>query len=183
MEWLLALLIVLFAGKVKSDSQGKGYIDAPNQNGKPGSAIFWQHQTPAGFECLGYCNTVRREGENVIFDDVICIDLTQPGGIDTPKFLSVPKSDLKSVTNVAMGCVILAQLIEAGMLDGNCGTMLFDSPAVAEATKSRLAGHNMEISRKTPNLYQVSDDTDWARFWQAANPFPVNVEITPAGVA
>ena len=191
MEWLIAALVAFLTLKKDDKDSGSydnggGYIDAPVQpatkKGVPGSAIFWTHQTPAGFECAGYCNNVIRQGDNVIFSDLIAIDMTVKGGVDSPKFLSVPKASLRPV-NAAMGCLVLPELIDAGILDGPCGTMLFDDVANAKDTWVKHGRHALTVPRKTPNLYQVSHDTDWAVFWQAAEPFPIDVEITPAGVA
>ena len=184
MQWLSAALIVIFSMKVRNSrpTVHGGYTGAPDVKSVPGAAIFWTHQTTAGFSCAGYCDNVVLDGDNVLFNNMICIDLTQTGGVDTPKFLSVPKSKLKNVSGAAMGCVVLPMLITAGMLDGDAGKMLFDNPATGKQTWITLGRHSLTLTRETPNLYQVTDDTDWGIFWAGAAPFPVNVEITPAGI-
>jgi hypothetical protein len=189
MEWLLALIVVLFAAKSKGSSSSSkppkssgGYVDAPTQKGMGGAALFWQHKTAAGFELVGYCDNVTRSEDRVLFNNLVAIDLTQKGGVDSPKFLSVPFFNLNPVNNAAMGCVILPELIAAGALDGKAGCMLFDDPAVGKKTWVDLGRHSLEISRKTPDLYQVTDDSDWTIFWAGSEPWPVNVEITPAGI-
>ena len=129
---VIIALILLTLSRVNPGASGATKPGTgENQNTQPpaetGAAIFWQHKTVTGFECVGYCNNVRpgANGNVLHFVNSRIVDFTTEGGILNEPILEIDKFNLHQMEFQAMGGHVLYHLTADGILNGSSGRMLF----------------------------------------------------------